>query len=85
MRIAAVSDDGTTISQHFGRASLYVVVEVEDGEVTHTETRPKLGHRDFAGGGHGPHEPGEVRGHGQGAGARHTSMMEAISVRVGTS
>ena len=26
MKIAAISDDGTTISQHFGRAPFYVVV-----------------------------------------------------------
>ena len=76
MRIAAVSDDGTTISEHFGRASLYVVVEIEDGQVTKTETRPKLGHRDFAG---QEHEPGQRRGQGTGAQARHTSMMGAIS------
>lgn len=79
MRLAAVSDDGTTISLHFGRARLYVVVGVEGGEVTHTETRTKLGHEDFGGGGHGPHEPGQRRGHGRGARARHTAMMEAIS------
>ena len=33
MKIAAVSDDGTTISQHFGRAPFYVVVTVEDGRI----------------------------------------------------
>lgn len=79
MRIAAVSDDGTTISAHFGRASVYVVVDVEDDQVTGTETRPKLGHRDFAGQEHEPHEPGQRRGQGKGARARHTSMMETIS------
>ncbi|NQU96033.1 MAG: dinitrogenase iron-molybdenum cofactor biosynthesis protein [Chloroflexi bacterium] len=79
MKIAAVSDDGTTISQHFGRASLYAVVEVEDGQVVGTETRPKLGHRDFAVQDHGSDEPGQRRGFGQGAQARHTSMMGAIS------
>lgn len=79
MKIAAVSDDGTTISQHFGRASLYAVVEVEDGQVVGTESRSKLGHRDFADEGHESHEPGQRRGFGQGARARHTSMMEVIS------
>ena len=29
MKIAAVSEDGVTISQHFGRAPFYVVVTVE--------------------------------------------------------
>ena len=48
MKIAAVSDDGTTISQHFGRAQYYVVVTVEDGQLTDHETRDKLGHMPFA-------------------------------------
>jgi predicted Fe-Mo cluster-binding NifX family protein len=29
MKIAAVSEDGITISQHFGRAPFYIVVTVE--------------------------------------------------------
>lgn len=44
MKIAIVSDDGTNISQHFGRAPYYVVVTVEDGKVTNKETREKLAH-----------------------------------------
>ena len=34
MKIAAITDDGTTISQHFGRAPYYVVVTVEAGAGT---------------------------------------------------
>jgi predicted Fe-Mo cluster-binding NifX family protein len=44
MKIAAVSDDGTTISAHFGRAPFYVVVTVEDGRIVARETRDKMGH-----------------------------------------
>lgn len=33
VKIAAVSEDGVTISQHFGRAPFYVVVTVEEGKV----------------------------------------------------
>ena len=79
MKIAAVSDDGSTISQHFGRASLYVVVTIEDGRIADTETRSKLGHHNFAHQHHEPHASGEPRGHGQGAQARHSAMMETIS------
>jgi predicted Fe-Mo cluster-binding NifX family protein len=50
MKIAAVSEDGVTVAQHFGRAPHYVVLTVEEGRVVGRETRPKLGHRDFAGG-----------------------------------
>jgi predicted Fe-Mo cluster-binding NifX family protein len=50
MKIAVVSSNGTSVSQHFGRASLYVVLTVEDGAVVARETRPKSGHGTFAGG-----------------------------------
>ena len=78
MKIAAVSDDGVTISQHFGRAALYAVLTVEDDEIVGMETRPKAGHHSFAGQ-DPPHAPGERRGYGSGAQARHVTMMEAIS------
>ena len=51
MKIAAVSEDGVTVAQHFGRAPDYVVVTVEDGRVVGCETRPRVGHREFAGAG----------------------------------
>ena len=43
MKIAAVSEDGVTISQHFGRAPFYVVVTVEDGKIVSREKRDKMG------------------------------------------
>ncbi len=48
MKIAAVSDDGKTISMHFGRARQYVVVTVEDGRIVGREVREKVFHH------HGP-------------------------------
>src|SRR4030065_71206 len=51
MKIAAVSEDGVTVAQHFGRAPYYVVVTVEEGRVVDRETRTKVGLQDFAGGG----------------------------------
>lgn len=44
MKIAAVTEDGVTISQHFGRASYYVVLTVEDGQVVGREQREKIAH-----------------------------------------
>ncbi|MEI6180406.1 MAG: NifB/NifX family molybdenum-iron cluster-binding protein [Chloroflexales bacterium] len=41
MKIAFVSDDGTTIHRHFGRARQYVVVTIEDGQETNRELRAK--------------------------------------------
>jgi len=78
MKIAAITEDGTTISQHFGRAPLYVVVTVEDGEVTNKEARDKTGHHTFAAH-HSDLAPGERHGYDSGAQTRHASMAEAIA------
>jgi len=81
MKIALVSEDGVTISQHFGRAPYYVVVTVEDGKIVSREDREKLGHAHFAGHDHGEHH-GEHHGpHGFDAASqdRHRSMAAAIA------
>ena len=67
MKIAAVSEDLSTVAQHFGRAPYYVVVTVEDGAVVGRETRAKASHRDFAGGA----DPGP--------GAKHQAMSQVIA------
>ena len=59
MKIAAITDDGKTISQHFGRARYYLVVTVEDGKVLTQERRDKAGHHTFA-----PHETTEPHASG---------------------
>lgn len=88
MKIAAISDDGKTISAHFGRARHYLVYTVEDGEIVDRELRDKAGHHEFAGhehhGGHehdhDHHGRDDPRGHGfgRGAGRRHAQMISAI-------
>ena len=79
MKIAAVSEDGRTISQHFGRAPFYIVVTVEDGKIVSREQRDKMGHAHFAGEPHA--EDQDPRGHGFDAAAqgRHTRMSAAIA------
>lgn len=79
MKIAAISDDEVTISQHFGRAPFYVVVTVEGGKIMAKETRPKAGHHTFAA--HQPPKlaPGEQHGYDAGSRARHESMAETIA------
>lgn len=78
MRIAAISDDGITISQHFGRAPLYVVLTAEDGKIVNRETRPKAGHHTFAAT-ERPPAPGERHGYDVGSQAKHASMAETIA------
>lgn len=78
MKIAAITDDGMTISHHFGRAPYYAVLTVEEGEIVEREMRDKLGHRQFAG--QETHEDESGRhGYGPGARDRHASMAAAIS------
>lgn len=81
IRIAAVSEDGVTISQHFGRAPFYVVVSVEGDKLVSRETRDKLGHAQSAAeAGEAPHEA-DPRGHGFDpiAQDRHARMVTAIA------
>ncbi|KPK21716.1 MAG: hypothetical protein AMJ76_01905 [Dehalococcoidia bacterium SM23_28_1] len=79
MRIAAISDDGVHISQHFGRAVYYVVLTVEGGRIADSETRPKAGHRTFAPQEHSRLGPGERHGYDPGSQAKHKSMAETIA------
>jgi len=78
MKIAAITEDGTAISQHFGRAPLYLVVTVEDGKIVNIETRDKAGHHTFSAH-HAELAPGERHGYDAGSQVRHTSMMENIA------
>jgi predicted Fe-Mo cluster-binding NifX family protein len=79
VKIAAVSDDGTTISQHFGRAAYYIVLTVENNQVVAREKRDKVGHSHFGGETHA--EGSDPRGHGFDAvsQSRHSQMVDAIT------
>jgi predicted Fe-Mo cluster-binding NifX family protein len=81
MKIAAVSEDGVTISQHFGRAPFYVVVTVEDGKIVSREKREKMGHAQFVGEKHEESHGQDPRGHGFDPAAqnRHARMADAIA------
>ena len=48
MNISVITNDGKTISQHFARVLYYLVVTIEEGKVTYTEMREKIGHKQFA-------------------------------------
>ncbi len=51
MKVAVVTDDGVTVSPHFGMARHYLVYELVGGSVKGKESRDKAGH--VLGGGHG--------------------------------
>ncbi len=77
MKIAVISDDGVTVSQHFGRAQQYVVVTVENGQIGRHEVRNKLGHM-HPGGEHG-HEEDPQHHYGPEADHRHGEMIDPIA------
>ena len=80
MKVAVITDDGKTISMHFGRASHYLIFTIEEGKIAGKELRDKIGHRQFA------NEPvqhdshSDPRGHGFGRTAedKHARMIEAL-------
>jgi len=79
VKVAAITDDGKTLSRHFGRARYFLVATVEDGRVTGQDLRCKAGHHTFA-----PHEMTghDSRGpHGFDAASRgrHAQMLAAIA------
>jgi predicted Fe-Mo cluster-binding NifX family protein len=80
MRIAVITNDGKTISQHFGRAPHYLVFTVEDGEIVEKELRDKVGHQQFVQEDHDHASESDPRGHGFGAHSemKHTRMIESI-------
>ncbi len=79
MKIAAITDDGKTISQHFGRAPYYLVLTIEEGKVTNREMRSKMGHNQFHEEAHD--ESAHGAGHGMDAGShdKHVNMANSIA------
>jgi predicted Fe-Mo cluster-binding NifX family protein len=75
--LAAVTDDGITISQHFGRAKYYEVLFIENDEVVKRERREKMGHNNFVNTEHHHHIEGQ-HGLDEVSHNKHVSMAEAI-------
>jgi predicted Fe-Mo cluster-binding NifX family protein len=78
MKIAVVTDDGKTISRHFGRACCYLVFTIAEGKITDNELREKAGHQQFAHEHHDNHSHDHEHGFGKHSAAKHTQMIESI-------
>ena len=78
MKIAVLTDDGKTISRHFGRALYYQVFTIEDGKVTGKEMREKIGHRHFADQPHEHDQPGMPHGMDDASHQKHVRMTQTI-------
>jgi len=77
MKIAFVTDDGETITQHFGRAGSYLVVEVDGKDEKSRELRDKMGHTHFK-------KQGETHSESKDHNSpenhiKHVQMMDAIA------
>lgn len=82
MKIASVSDDGFTISPHFGRASKYVIMTVDGDLISKREVREKVGHREFQQEGsenHKHHDDPRGRGFGTHSAEKHRRMFANIA------
>lgn len=82
MKLAVVTDDGTTVSQHFGRARYYAVLTVKDQHILGQEmldrgdmVLPPDEHHEAR---HGLGDAMDCHGTGTGAAAQHHRMVEPI-------
>ncbi len=62
MRIAIPTDDGRTVANHFGRATYFMIVEIEDGKEVSRKLSENLHAREH--GNHEHHGYGNGRGYG---------------------
>jgi hypothetical protein len=80
MKVACITDDGKTISAHFGRARHYAVLTVEDGRIVARELRDKLGHGQFAPQEEHGHDHGAAHGTDPASHDRHVRMAEESAI-----
>jgi predicted Fe-Mo cluster-binding NifX family protein len=78
-KVAAITDDGKTISQHFGRAAYYLVATIENGQIVSRELRHKLGHARFANRPHPEEQPDQPHGMDAASHNKHLQMAETIA------
>ncbi len=76
MKIAIVTNNGKTVSQHFGRAPYFKIIEIKDGKVTGEELRERLSRHSTHNHQNEHHAGG---GHGAGMREHHLKMVSEIS------
>jgi transcriptional regulator with XRE-family HTH domain/predicted Fe-Mo cluster-binding NifX family protein len=79
MKIAVITDDGKTISQHFGRAPYYVVLTIEEGKIVSREMRDKVGHNQFKSEPQMEEPHGAEHGMDSASHNKHVNMAETIA------
>jgi predicted DNA-binding protein (UPF0251 family)/predicted Fe-Mo cluster-binding NifX family protein len=79
LKIAVVSDNGTTISQHFGRAPYYVILTVENGKIKKQEQFERGSAGTCACGHSGNDEHHHASHSGPDSAAKHNKMVDPIA------
>lgn len=83
LKIAIITDDGKTISKHFGRAQYYLVISIEGGVAVSREMREKIGHNHFSAAGHEEHaheqHAHEHHGSDEVSHGKHSQMAQTIA------
>lgn len=79
MKIAFVTDDGNSISKHFGKAMYYSILTIENGTIVHSEIRPKTGHHNFVANDHVINAKSEPHGFNKSSQHRHARMATEIN------
>jgi transcriptional regulator with XRE-family HTH domain/predicted Fe-Mo cluster-binding NifX family protein len=79
MKIAVITDDGKTISRHFGRAPYYLVLTIEEGKIVNREMRDKMGHNQFQNQPHVEEPHGAEHGMDAASHNKHGRMAESIA------
>jgi predicted Fe-Mo cluster-binding NifX family protein len=83
MKIAAVTDDNETISQHFGRAKKYSVLTIDERRIIARKLREKANHQDFQreglDGQHQQQDDPRDRGFSRHSGEKHKLMFATIN------
>lgn len=74
MKVAIVTNNGQTVSQHFGRSKYFFIVTIEDGKVVDQEYRERFVRHHAHN-----HEHGHHHEHGAGAHHDHTNMAKEIA------
>jgi len=80
MKIAIVTLDGKTVSQHFGRSPYYTIYTIENKEIKNKELRErKSAHGTQQKGDSGYHNHSRGHGFGPANDKKHDAMIEQIS------
>ncbi|HKZ43712.1 MAG TPA: NifB/NifX family molybdenum-iron cluster-binding protein [Anaerolineales bacterium] len=78
MKIAVITNGSDTISQHFGRATHYLVATIENDQIINRELREKINHYQLQDVPHDHDQPGQKHGMGKQSHEKHLQMTEPI-------